>query len=215
MSTNNNDEKVKYERYRTTEINALGRYHKIDQSTIDNAIESGMEVIDFGKLCIERQGPVKQVSAMSWGLRSNTQQYSLTRAIRAQVDNDWSKAGYEREVSQEISHKTNRNPRGIFIPENVLFTRDLQVGTITSPGSGGGNLASQIVMGDMTIDVLRNDSLCLQAGVKTLSGLSGDTILPKITKGSTTYWSNESKRSQKMTPHLHKSNLPRIHLAVW
>jgi HK97 family phage major capsid protein len=135
------------------------------------------------------------------------QQYSLVRAIRAQVGHQLGQrgaldeAGFEMELSQEVARRTGRQPRGFFVPFDVQVRgratggqqqrgqerRDLSVGTPTA----GGNLVATELLAASFIELLRNRMVVRQAGATMLTGLMGDIAIPRQTGGATAYWVGE------------------------
>lgn len=116
-------------------------------------------------------------------------QYSLLRAIRAKASGDWTGAELEREASEEIAKRLNREPQGFFVPADVqMQKRDLVVGT---DGAGGYTVATDLLAASF-IDMLRNKMVVRQAGATVLSGLVGDIAIPRQTGGATAYWVAES-----------------------
>ena len=112
--------------------------------------------------------------------------YSVTRAIRALVDRDWSAAGFERECNAAIlkrSGLTEAPNGGFYMPYDVQ-KRDLTAGT----GSQGGFLVDTQVLGGSFIDLLRNRTLVGSLGATMLTGLQGNVTVPRQTGANTAYW---------------------------
>lgn len=117
---------------------------------------------------------------------AETQRYSVLRAIRAMVDRDWSKAGFEREVHQAICQRAGLaegKNGGFYLPYEVQ-TRDMTAGT----DSAGGYLVATDNLGGNFIELLRNRTVVGKSGATFLSGLVGDVTVPKQTAGGTAYW---------------------------
>lgn len=114
-------------------------------------------------------------------------QYSLVRAIRASLAGDWRGAELEREASEATAKRIRREPHSFFVPQDVLESRDLTVGTPTA----GGNLV-ETVLAQSFIELLRNRMVVRSAGARVLSGLVGDVAIAKQTGGATSYWVAES-----------------------
>lgn len=109
---------------------------------------------------------------------------SLLNVIRAGMEGR-SLSGAEQEYSKEIGRRTGRKASGIFVPLTVLEKR---VNTTTS--------ASQIkptdYRPDQFIDPLRNKLLARSLGVRVLSGLQGDVLIPAYATGVTSGWVAEN-----------------------
>ena len=115
------------------------------------------------------------------------QQYSLVRAIWAQVQNDWRGAELERDASAAVAKQLNRQPQGFFVPADWA-QRDLLVGTNTA----GGYTVQTELLAQSFIDLLRNRMVVRQAGATILSGLQGNIAIPRQTGGATAYWVAEN-----------------------
>lgn len=118
--------------------------------------------------------------------QKEAQRYSITRAIRALVDRDWSGAGFERECNQAILKRNGMSeaPNGGFYMPYEVQKRDLTAGT----GSQGGFLVATDNLGGSFIDLLRNRTVVGQLGATVLSGLQGNVTIPKQTGANTAYW---------------------------
>ena len=117
--------------------------------------------------------------------------YSIMSALRAQADNDFSKAGFEREVSQAVAKELGASPRGMYVPYDMFSPpaekRDQNVGT----DSAVGYLVETMHDAAGFIELLRNKSLIMALGARALPGLVGDYTAPKQTAGATFYWVTE------------------------
>jgi HK97 family phage major capsid protein/HK97 family phage prohead protease len=114
--------------------------------------------------------------------------FSIVKAMQASVSGNWSEAGKEREIQQELSHRNGRTSQGIFVPHENWKTRDYVKGTATA----GGNLVATMQMPDNFVDVLRTKSVALELGATVLPGLIGDVSIPTRTAGATAYFVAES-----------------------
>lgn len=119
--------------------------------------------------------------------------YSVVRAIRAQMTNDWRTAGLEREASETEARRLGKGPQGVYVPIDVLEQptrerRDLSKGTATA----GGHTAATDLLGASFIDVLRNAPIVAQAGATILGDLVGDVAIPRQTGAATAYWVPEA-----------------------
>lgn len=174
------------ERLRIKTLQTLARTHKIDEATRDKWIDEGVtseeaaqKVLD---IIAERTSRNPAVSAVGMS-NQETRAYSITRAIQAVVDKNWSKAGLELEASRAIAAKLGKvsNEHTFFVPMEIQ-KRDLIVGTSTM----GGYLVSTGNVG--FIDILRNRSVVYRMGAMRLSGLQGSVTVPKQTSPGTGYW---------------------------
>ena len=114
--------------------------------------------------------------------------FSIVKAMQASVSGNWNKAGREREIQQELSHRNGRTSQGIFVPHENWKTRDYTVGSAT----GGGNLVGTQHLPENFVDVLRAKSVVSELGATILPGLVGDVSIPTRTAGATAYFVAES-----------------------
>jgi HK97 family phage major capsid protein len=125
---------------------------------------------------------------------SSDNKFSIVRAIRAMVNQDWRGAEAEREASDRAAKDLGRESRGgVIIPEQAWAPsraeqRDLLKGT----ASAGGYMVASDVLGERFIDRLVNKSVMLSAGVQTMDGLVGDVAIPRLATGPTSYWVAEN-----------------------
>jgi HK97 family phage major capsid protein len=120
-------------------------------------------------------------------------QYSFSRAILAQADGDWSKAGFERECHEAIEQKMSasgmtRQGAGFLVPIDVQNVRDMSA---TGGGASGGFLVSTDHMPQSFIELLRSKMLMLKAGVRVMSDLVGNPSIPRQDGSTTGYWVTE------------------------
>lgn len=142
-------------------------------------VKKGATVEEFrsallGKL--KEKKPEQNLDANVDMSRKEQRSYSLMNAIRAQITGNWKDAGLEKEVSDELAKRFNKEARGVFMPMN-LETRDLTYGT----DSQGGHLVPEN-QGEF-IDRLRAKSVVVEAGARTISA-EGQLVLPKMATGA-------------------------------
>ena len=114
-----------------------------------------------------------------------TDEFSIVNAIKAQATGNWSNAGLEREVSQELERThSKRTATGILVPNQTWSKRTFVAGT----GSAGGNLVATDILADRFIDSLRPYSAVMEAGATMLTGLVGNVSIPKRATSSTAAW---------------------------
>lgn len=112
------------------------------------------------------------------------QRYSIGRAVQAQASGDWTRAGFEREVSATIAKRLGRAAAGFYVPTNVpLFNAAvMQTGTA---GKG-----AELVMGEYKgfVDLLRPRSVLARLGARMETGLVGTYSFIRQTGGSAVSW---------------------------
>lgn len=130
------------------------------------------------------------VSARGLGLdNKERKQYSLIRAIEAAASNDWTKAGFEREVSVAVSDTLKREARGFFVPHDLLSER---AGMSKAPGVGAELVATELRT-DLFIDMVRNKAVVAALGARVMAGLQGDVDIPKKIGGANFQWLAEGQ----------------------
>jgi HK97 family phage major capsid protein len=129
--------------------------------------------------------------------------YSLLRAIRAQVMGGEDRravrdAGFELECSRVLSDRCDRAPKGLLVPDEVIFgvrglarsrmaSRAMSVGTATA---GGDLVATDLLAGEF-IATLNNQPQVVALGARRLPGLVGNAAIPRMTSGSGVTWIGE------------------------
>jgi HK97 family phage major capsid protein len=109
-------------------------------------------------------------------------EYSMLRAVDAAITGDWRKAGFEREMSQEMARAYGRQPRGIFVPFGSIQSRVMSAGGSTT----GQALVPNVHIG--FIEMLRNSARVLDAGATVMPGLQGNVDIPRQTAGAVAEW---------------------------
>jgi HK97 family phage major capsid protein len=109
--------------------------------------------------------------------------------------NDWSQAGFEREVSQEIALRMGKAPRGVFVP-NDIFQRDLTMGSSTA----GGNLVGTQHLGNEFVDALRANMVLPGLGARFMTGLKGKIAIPALNAKTTVAFVAENNAPTEGAP---------------
>ena len=116
-----------------------------------------------------------------------SEEFSLIKAAQS-IASGRGLNGREREVTEEIEHRTGHKTSGFYLPSNGwegVSTRAYKVGT----GSLGGDLVATNKMPDQFIDVIRNQLAVTQLGARTMEGLpAGNIEIPRRTSGATAYF---------------------------
>lgn len=171
------------ERARVREISAIASKHGLI-SEANKAIEEGKSVDEFRAMVLDKiaskQTAIDSKSGDIGLSEKELKQYSFSRALKAAITGDWSKAGLELEASRAVEKLLGKSSRGFYMPHDVL-KRDLTT-TNTS------NLVSTQYMPQSFIDILRNKLVISRLGGHVLTGLSGNVAIPKQTGTATAYW---------------------------
>ena len=177
------------ERTRIASINALTERHGLkDLGT--TLIENGRSIDEARAAVLDKISakPVETVKPVEMDQRDATR-FNITAGIRAALSGDWSsyEAGLVREMSAEVAKSMGRAPsaeRAFFIPFSAL-TRATYV---TSGATTGGNLVQTDLLDQDFIEFLRNRSVMLAAGVRTMPGLQGNVAIPRRSGVASTYY---------------------------
>jgi len=161
------------------EISALGAHHN-QRDLADKAIQNGSNLEQFrGELLntIANDKPL-EVAPATVGLNEKEKgEYSLIRAINAATTGDWSKAGYERELSEDIAQRAGKEARGFYMPSDLNWgQRDQTV----SPNSAGGFLVGTDHLADQFISALYAKLTVGELGARVMTGLKGNVAIPKF-----------------------------------
>ncbi len=202
---------VAAERTRISSISAVCSRHGMADLAA-TLIENGKTVAEANAAVLEKYGarataqPVSE-SATDIGLtRREAGEFSFVRAIRALANpNDRAAqeaASFEREVSRATENKTGRSAQGILVPNEVM-RRDLTVGT----ASAAGDLTGTDFRPESLIELLRNRLALGALGVTSLTGLSGNVAIPRVTGAPTAYWVAEKGSPTESNPTVDQINM--------
>ncbi len=185
------------EQRRKRAIENLCRANKLDDKYKDMWIGRGASIEEVSEdilQILEERGKTNPQSAAKIGMTTReADQFSLSKAILAMYERNWSNAQFELECVKEAGKKIGKapDPTRIVIPFEVL-QREVQVKkdgkrdlTVASAG-GGGYLVGTENMG--FIDLLRNLSVAFNMGARRLSGLTSSVTIPRLSAAGTAYW---------------------------
>lgn len=200
------------EKKRIDEIRAIGVTHRC-QDLADTAITDGTGVDDFRKQVLETRYNAKPIETADPNIGLSPKEikrYSLVRAINCMATNR-ELDGFEKECSDGVAKLVRKEPNGFFIPHDVASRslaevnglsnwqvaslmvgirqmQEMQRALSVSPGSAGGFTIGTDVLGGSLIELLRNKTLVVALGARTLAGLVGNVAIPRVTGGATAYW---------------------------
>jgi len=140
--------------------------------------------------------------------KKETRNYSLIRAINGLVSGKFK--GLESEASAAIADKQGKPARGFYVPGEVL-KRDLTVGV----PADGGDLVGTDKIG--FIDTLMESTVVSKMGATSLTDLTGDVSIPRMTAGvgGNLIWLGEGGDAPESTPQFDSVNLSPKSLAVY
>jgi HK97 family phage major capsid protein len=123
---------------------------------------------------------------------NDKKRYNLSRAILAASEGRIDSLGIEKEVSDEINKKLNRQASGkrLTVPTNLLPAKRAYQ-NVTTPAAGG-NLVMETPTDRSFIEFLTNSLIATQAGVFFMSGMSGDVPFIRELDELGYYWTGES-----------------------
>jgi HK97 family phage major capsid protein len=187
----------KDETARIKEITALGAKHNCSD-VASKAVNDGVSLAQFRGIVLDKLGDAKPLDKKdNIGLSNKeSQDYSIVRAIKAMTTGNWSGAELEKEASDEISRKTGKAPRGIFIPSDIRWQRDL----ISGASADGGALVATNLLAGSFIEALRAKMVVKQAGALVLSGLVGDVAIPAQNAVNSASWVAENAAVTEVNP---------------
>lgn len=181
-------EAAQAERARIATINALGQ--KFSNADLARALIDGGRSIDEARAAFldkiaDAQKPVVEGAADLPLTEKEKRDYSLVRAIRAQVTGNWKDAGFERECSETIAKRVGKETAGFFMPLNIRA--QYNTGALST---GGATVATNLLASEF-IEVLRNKARVVQLGARMLTGLVGNVDIPRQITATATYWVTE------------------------
>jgi HK97 family phage major capsid protein len=167
------------EQIRAATITALGRAHD-RRDLADLAVMRGVPLSHFERHLLEEIAePQRPMGAIGMS-RSEVSQWSLFRWLQ----NPEPKTSLELECSRAAAKAAGLDdpiPGQLLVPLEVI-QRDLN----TSQGSAGGYLVSTKVQS--FIGALYARSVPTRLGATRISGLIGDTTVPRVSQSATAYW---------------------------
>jgi HK97 family phage major capsid protein len=180
---------VAIEQRRKESILKLCKANHIDQRVEEHWIKTGAsldQVSDELLVILEERGKAASTPAMLGMEKKDVRRYSVLKALRACMTNNWSRAGLELEAHKAIMNRGALNPRS---ESSFFLPMDVQIRDMTAAGVSGSNylVATDNLAGSF-VELLRNESMVLQLGATRLSGLQGNVTIPRQTAASTAYW---------------------------
>ena len=178
------------ERNRIREISVVCERHQLGDELKETLITEGTSIEETRKIALERINakPVETVAPVELNEKEQCD-YEISAGIRSLLTGDWSsrEAGYVRELSREVELKGHKRSteKSFFVPFTALSERATYV---AGTANVGGNLVATDLLSGSFIDALRNQSVMLNAGVRTINGLVGDVAIPRQSGVGSTYW---------------------------
>ena len=181
-------EAVKAARKNDAEILNIAAKHNM-RDLGNEAIAKGMSVDAFRGSLLDAIGdkPLDVAPSVVDAPVKEKREYSLGRMVQAQVTGDWRKAGFEREMNDEIAKRVGRDAEGIYVPDFAWQQR----GPLSTAATGGSS--AEVVFddfvptahrGDMFIEALRAQQVLSGLGATYMTGLTGRIKMPKMATGA-------------------------------
>lgn len=189
QNAGSNTDSATQERLRITALETMARQHKVDNEVLRTWINEGLSMDEAAARTLDvltaRAGATQKIAPAEIGMsRSETEKFSVMKAVRAIVAKDWSKAGLELEAHRAIQQRLGGNPlneQSFYVPLEVQ-RRDMTVA-----GTSGSNYL--VGTDNMSfIDMLRNRSVAMRMGARMMSGMVGNVTIPRQTASATAGW---------------------------
>ena len=172
------------------EMQALGIRHNL-RDFADECIHNGTGLFDFREKMLNKiESKPLEVSPDHVDVKPKEQRkYSLLRALNAASRGDWSGAGFEAEMSQEVGQRQNKTPQGFFVPDYAWTGNrnetELEKRAVMTVGtnSSGGFFAPQEQLGSEFVGALRAKMVMPALGMRIMSGLTTKITIPKVSAG--------------------------------
>jgi len=177
------------ERERVAEIQACALGMKATLSGDEDglardAIASGQSVSDFQAALLTKVKALASEKTAPIGMNDKeVQAFSFTRLLNAMATNDWSGAGFEREVCAATALKTGRRGKGSLVPTDVIARPQNVITT-----SGAAPTIQTDVLAQSFIELLRNKMRVRSLGATVLGGLEGNLSIPRMSGGASSFW---------------------------
>ena len=216
------DAAIAEEQGRISAINSMAKGAPYLRDIADKALETGTPLDEFQRSAFDvvkdqlkhkvtdiPDAPIRAANDMTF---KEQKQYSLFRAVQAQVSGDWSKAGLEREVSEAIGQRVGQSNGGFYLPTDMPWgQRDLTVGTNTA----GGHLVGTDHMGGSFIDALRARMVTMSLGARLMANLSGNVAIPAMNAATSVYWVAEGAAPTEGAPTFRQVTLSAKNVAAY
>ena len=180
-------EAVRAARKNDSEILSLAAKHN-KRDLGEEAIRNGLSVDQFRGALLDAIGnqPLETPAHVVDAPVKEQRSYSLARMVQAQISGDWRKAGYEREMHDEIAKRTGKEAEGIYVPDFAFRAGALSTAATGAVGTENvtDNFVPTVHRGDLFIEALRARQVMSNLGVTYMSGLTNRVKMPKFSAGA-------------------------------
>lgn len=154
--------------------------------TEERSIQKQIDRVEYLR-SLERGAPADHISdGHNKDFEKLKRSVSVQNIIQAQIAGR-SLSGAELEYNKEAEKRSGKKAQGAFIPFDALETRATN-NTTTAAELVATNHRPQDYIG-----ALRSSNIVRQMGVRTLTGLSGDVVIPKFGTGLSLGWVGEEE----------------------
>jgi len=198
------DEAIKADRElevkRVAGINKLARLYDKQgdhRELVSRALSDGTSVEDFAQEIADAEIDKRKDDTPNTELGlsdQDVQRFSVTRALLAAATGNWKDAEFERECSNQVADNLGIEARGVLIPfeiQNRKSAENADGQRVVTTTTGGVGLVGTDHLGGSFIDNLRDQSIVMQMGAQSLSGLRGNIDIPRKTENATFGWVGE------------------------
>lgn len=150
----------------------------------------------FGKL---REQPLADAADRMLGIDSSSEEargYSVSRAIRAAFERNWSKAPFEQSLSDQVTTRSGQAPNGFFMPLGMA-TRGFTAGTAAEAGNLIGEAHDET--GQYTRDPLRRLAAVGRLGATIITGRKTTLALPFFSSSTQASFQSETGTATDVT----------------
>ena len=152
----------------------------------ERSIQKQIDRVEYLR-SLERSAPADHVGdSHNKDFEKLKRSVSVQNIIQAQIAGR-SLSGAELEYNKEAEKRSGKKAQGAFIPFDALETRATN-NTTTAAELVAANHRPQDYIG-----ALRSSNIVRQMGVRTLTGLSGDVVIPKFGSGLSLGWVGEEE----------------------
>lgn len=172
------------------EVKAICERAKFSSEETEEFLSVGAKPEDVRKIAIERLASRTNAPGETQSVtlpKRDANRYSLMRALQC-VLRGKPVDGLEGEASQEIARKRGVEPEGFFVPAEIYRMRDMAATDFDK----GGAFVDTALRTDQFIDLLRNNTVIDQLGIRRLTGLQGNAAIPMQTAAAVAYWEAEA-----------------------
>jgi HK97 family phage major capsid protein len=152
----------------------------------ERSIQKQIDRVEYLR-SLERGAPADHISdGHNKDFEKLKRSVSVQNIIQAQIAGR-SLSGAELEYNKEAEKRSGKKAQGAFIPFDVLETR------ATNNTTSASDLVAANHRPQDYIGALRASNIVRQMGVRTLTGLSGDVVIPKYGTGLSLGWVGEEE----------------------